>query len=225
MIKISSVDNSFTLSNPDYRIPKGIGVSPYPFRSLIRYIANAIFNGYFSYINPDHNKMRLLSKEGRIKTRDSSEQTSSLKVVFLGDIMVSRSGKPPKLSNDLEEVLKTADIIVANVESPVVNSDKVIKRGCSLNFEMPNSFLSSIYSCNRAAKWVFSIANNHACDTSRKNEQDVSGVETTIGSIRAAIPDAEIVGAEIGSAKSVLTLQVEGGPKIGFVGWTEVMNR
>jgi poly-gamma-glutamate capsule biosynthesis protein CapA/YwtB (metallophosphatase superfamily) len=89
---------------------------------------------------------------------------------------------------------------------------------------MPNAFLSNIYLCNRAAKWVFSIANNHACDTSRKSEQDVSGVEITIDSIRSAIPDAEIVGAEIGLAKSVLSFQVEEGPKIGLVGWTEVMN-
>ena len=224
MIRISSVDNSFALSRPGYRKPKGIGISPYSFLSLIRYIVNALFNGYFSYINPDHNKMKLLSKEGRIIKRHLSEPTSSLKIVFLGDIMVSRSGRLPQLSSGLKKVLEDADIIVANVESPVVNSDKVIKRGCSLNFEMPNAFLSSIYLCNRAAKWVFSIANNHACDTSRKNEQDISGVETTIDSIRAAIPDAEIVGAEIGLAKSVLSLQVEEGPKIGFVGWTEVMN-
>lgn len=224
MVKISSADNNFTISNPGIRKPKGIGVSPYPFRSLIRYIANAIFNGRFSYINPDRSKMKLLSKEGHIKKGGTSEPTSSLKVVFLGDIMVSRSGKPPKLNKDLKNVLQTADIIVANVESPVVNSEKVIKRGRSLNFEMPNSYLSRIYSCNREAKWVFSIANNHACDTSRKNKRDVSGVKTTITSIRTAIPEAEIIGAEIDEAKSVLSLQVEDGPKIGFVGWTEVMN-
>ena len=65
----------------------------------------------------------------------------------------------------------------------VVNSSKKTKRGLSLNFEMFSSFLSSIYSCNRAAKWVFSIANNHACDTSRKNSEDVRGVEATIDNI------------------------------------------
>lgn len=225
MTTISSIDNGVTLSSLEHRKPKGIGISPYPLLSLIRYVINSLFNGYFSYVNPDYSKMKLLSKEGRITKGGISESyTSSLKVVFLGDIMVSRSGKPPQLSADLKKILEDADVIVANVESPVVNSSKKTKRGLSLNFEMSSSFLSSIYSCNRAAKWVFSIANNHACDTSRKNSEDVSGVEATIHNIRTAIPDAEVIGAEIGSAKSVLSLQVEGGPKIGFVGWTEVMN-
>lgn len=113
-MRISSVGNSFTLSNQGYRKPKGFGISPYPFLSLIRYIVNTIFNGYFSYINPDHSKMRLLSKEGRITRKDPSEPTSSLKIDFLGDIMVSRSGKSPQFS-----------IVVANIESPVVNSDNL----------------------------------------------------------------------------------------------------
>jgi poly-gamma-glutamate capsule biosynthesis protein CapA/YwtB (metallophosphatase superfamily) len=169
--------------------------------------------------------MKLLTKEGKIKKGGISDtSTSSLKIVFLGDIRVSRSGKPPKLDADLKKLLKNADVIVANVESPVVNSKKNTKRGLSLNFEMDSSFLTSIHACNRKAKWVFSIANNHACDTSRKNGEDVSGVKTTIDNIRSAIPNAEIIGAEIGEAKSVLSLQVESGPKIGLVGWTEVMN-
>src|SRR5579863_2848464 len=115
MVKISSVDNSFTLSNPGCRKPKGFCISPYPFFSLIRYIVNAIFNGFFSYINPDHSKMRLLSQEGRITKREPSEQISSIKIIFLGDILVSRSGKPPQLSSRLKKVLEDADIIVANV--------------------------------------------------------------------------------------------------------------
>lgn len=224
MVKINSLNNNFLLYNPDSRKPKGIGISPYSLHSLIRYILNFLFDGYFSYINPDHRNMKLLGKEGRIKRCDASECPSSLKIVFLGDIMLSRSGNPPQIENDLKKILATADVIVANIESPVISSDQILQRGYSLQFMMPNSFLSTLYSCNRAAKWVFSIANNHACDHSEKNELDVSGVITTIDSIRAFIPDAEIIGAEIGSAKSVLSLQVEQGPQIGFVAWTELMN-
>ena len=89
---------------------------------------------------------------------------------------------------------------------------------------MDRSFLEQIYACNKTAQWVFSIANNHALDNSRKNKTDVSGVVATINNIKAVIPEAEVIGAYIGTAKSVLSLQVNKGPKIGIVGWTEVMN-
>ena len=73
--------------------------------------------------------MRLLEKEGSIYHRDiGQKQTSSVKVVFLGDIMVLKSGQPPKLSDDLKKVLENANIIVANVESPVVNA-RTSKKG------------------------------------------------------------------------------------------------
>lgn len=219
---ISSKKNSIHLSNPEARKPKGVGLSPYPVLSSLRYLINNLFNGLFSYINPDRDKMKLLAKEGRIKPSDPS--ATSLKVVFLGDIMVSKSGKPPELNNELKDLLKSADIIIANVESPVIHSEKTFKRGLNLYFEMNDSYLADIYDINRTAKWVFSIANNHACDTSRKSKDDVSGVERTIDTIKAAIPSAEVIGAEIGTASPVLSLQVDDGPKIGIVGWTEVMN-
>lgn len=226
MVLISTLPNSLRLPTLEQRRPKGIGISPYPFRSLIRYFLNALFNGWFSYLNPDRQRMKLLAREGCITHVDSTESSiSSFKVVFLGDIMVSRSGKPPQFTTDLKKVLEGADVIVANLESPVVDDAKIIRRGLSLNFAMNRSFLSTICACNRTAKWVFSIANNHVCDTSQKSTVDVSGVEATINHIRIAVPGAEVIGAEIGAAKSVLSLQIDKGPKVGIVGWTEVMNR
>lgn len=218
---INTEHNDFNLINPENRKHKGFGVSPYSPRSLLRYFLNSITNGRFSYRNPDREKMHKLSKSGHVNGT-GGEGASSLKVVFLGDIMVSRSGKPPHLKRDLKRILKKADIIVANVESPIVQ--KAAKRGLSLNFGMESAFLAKIHSCNSAAKWVFSIANNHACDTSRMSSEDVRGIETTIKMIHEAIPDAEIIGAELEEAHPVLSLHVEEGPTIGIVGWTELMN-
>jgi poly-gamma-glutamate capsule biosynthesis protein CapA/YwtB (metallophosphatase superfamily) len=227
MLSIVTRENAgkISLLNLKNRKPKGIGISPYPFLSLIRYIVNYLFNGYFSYINRKAHEMRLLNKEGDFCVPPEGLDAPSRKIVFLGDIMVTTSGSPPELDENVQAILRTADVIVANVESPVVESEKPIKRGLSLTFGMSASFLQTIYSCNENAQWVFNIANNHACDTSRRGADDVSGVETTIRSIRAAIPSAEIIGAKIDSAHSILTLPIEDGPAIGLVGWTEVMNR
>ncbi|NGX60501.1 MAG: Capsule biosynthesis protein CapA [Chlamydiae bacterium] len=202
------------------------GISPYSLICTIRYLVNLLFNGFFSYINPDSSKMDLLRNQGRISYGNlSSQDRSTLKVIFLGDVMMSRSGEPPRINPDLSHLLESADIIVANIESPVVNNGSPTRRGLSLNFEMDTSFLSSIHSSNRKAKWILSIANNHACDNSMGNNQDVSGIEKTIDNIKSVIPDAEVIGAEIGSARTALSLRLEDGPTLGFVGWTEVMNR
>lgn len=226
-VSLITEENKFSLYNIEHRKPKGFFISPYPFPALIRYFINYLFNGLFSYRNPDRNKMELLGKKGRIihKKEIQKENISSVKIVFLGDIMVTKTGKPPSLNEDLKRKLLNADVIVANVEAPVVKSKRIIKRGTSLKFEMQNSYLKSLYACNQSAKWVFSIANNHACDTSTANSKDISGIEKTIENIHKAIPSSEIIGAEIGSAKSVLSLQVENGPRIGIIAWTELMNR
>ena len=89
---------------------------------------------------------------------------------------------------------------------------------------MNSSYLEGIHACNPKAQWVFSIANNHACDNSTNGKEDISGVEGTVKNLKAAFPNSQIIGADVGAAHPVLSLQVKDGPKIGIVGWTEVMN-
>lgn len=216
-----SVPSDFT--NVEERVPKGFLKSPYSLGATFRFLANHVTNGFFSVTNPDHESMKLLKKEGAIPLREG-QGSSSLKVVFLGDIMVSKSGNPPTLNDGMKQLLESAQVIVANVEAPVIASSQATKRSLSLKFEMSSQYLKSIYDCNPKARWVFSIANNHACDTSDKSEEDVEGVQTTIDSIKSAMPNAEIIGAEIGDTKPVFSLQIEKGPNIGFLAWTEVMN-
>ncbi len=197
--------------------------SPYSPGATMRFMANHLTNGHFSYQNPDRAEMELLKREGRLGS-NHSQNSSSIKVLFLGDIMVSKSGHSPKLDEKMQALLQTADVIIANVESPVVASGEE-KRGLSLKFEMSTQYLKSIYSVNEKAQWVFSIANNHTFDNSDQGEEDESGVFTTIRSIREAMPQAKIVGTDIDDgAKSLLTVEKEDGPKIGIVAWTEVMN-
>jgi hypothetical protein len=205
------------------RKAKGFLKSPYSLGSTIRFLTNHITNGHFSIINPDRKNMQLLNHKGRIRVQEGSVY-SYLKVVFLGDIMVSRSGKSPELDERMKRLLKSAQVIVANIEAPVVYTSDLTKRGISLKFKMGHQYLKSICACNRTAKWIFSIANNHACDTSDQSKEDVSGIYTTIESIKHALPGAEIIGAEIGEAKPVYSFLMANGAKIGFMAWTEVMN-
>lgn len=223
---ITSIENHFKLCSPDQRKPRGIGISPYPLLNLIRYLINSLFRGCFSYINPDFLKMKLLGRSGRL-IHESAEhvKTSAVKIAFLGDFMVSKRGLPPQLSAELKKILQTADVIIANIESPIVNSGDLTKRGLSLNFKMEISYLKEFCKINEQARLVLNLANNHAGDTSLKNDQDITGIQKTVDHIRRAIPTAEIIGAEVGAAKSVLSLQIAKGPRIGVIGWTGLMNR
>lgn len=200
------------------RSPQGIGKSPYSLGTTIRYLFNLIFNGFFSYAKPS-DMNRLSNKEVTHLSNKPLSNSSTLKIVFLGDVMTSLSGAFPTVETKIIEILKEADIVVANVESPVVEfSGEVQKRG-SLSFKMDNTYLKALYDLAPTSKWVFSLANNHACD------QDIEGIQQTIQAIKSVMPEARIIGAqEQKDADSVLSIQVNKGPKIGVVAWTDVMN-
>jgi len=274
MLEITTIDNQYPLINLKSRTPKGFGISPYGFFQTIRFSLNAFTNGYFSYKNPDLVSSTLLQKNGRVTfppiVSTKEIPNKQVKVAFLGDIMTSKSGNPPELGGLLRDTLASADIIVVNVESPIIDSnDKQVRNG--LAFKMNNSYLKFLEDCNPSAKLVFNIANNHAADGSKsdrlgfckrlfskigsifpdqikdpadrnifekilaiiknifpkpsKPTTDTSIIERTVTSLKKAFPDSEIIGAEVEDAKPVLSLSLgEGGPKIGLVGWTDVMN-
>ncbi len=208
------------------RKPRGLWYSPYSAPALSRYLLNFFTNGYFSYKNPDRSSMQVLPQEGTVALNDKKYTPSATKIIFLGDIMVSASGNPPILDDSVKRLLQSADIIVANVESPLVESQGgIIKRcGSSLQFKMDATYLQVIYDYNKHAQWVMSIANNHACDTSDKGAQDVSGLIATAALIKKYMPNATVIGAHVGSAQSVVAVQLQNGVKIGCVAWTDLMN-
>lgn len=205
----------------DQRKPMGFGASPYPLSSLPRYVLNYLTNGYFSYKNED---MRLASKEGSMHIRSYREPNKQfLRMIFLGDIMTSKSGKGPHVDDALRKLLCSADVIVANVESPVVQEIKA-RRGLSLQFAMHVDYLKSMYDINPQAVWVFSMANNHACDTCSKEEDDVSGLEQTVKIIKEVMPNAIVIGACVQDCEPGLSFKVNNGPSIGILAWTDLMN-
>ncbi len=204
------------------REPKGIKYtpSPYSLSDLFWFVINGLLNSFFSYRNPDKADMELLAPEGAIQRIEKSEaKGTDLKVIFLGDIMLSKSGKPPEMTEELKRVIRGADVVIANVESPVIEGEAE-GRGLSLKFEMSASFLKEIHDVNPDAQWAFSVANNHACDNSKN---DVEGVVQTAKAIKNLMPKAQVIGAEVEGASSVLTLKKDE-LEVGVVGWTELMN-
>lgn len=213
------------------RAPRGIWLSPYPFvwnwnhsdYHLTRYALNVLTSGAFSYINPNQDSMKLLKKHGTIQ-RGKEGFVSEIKVLCLPDIMSKKSGFAPKRDSQLTKLMESADCILANLEGCVLNTDEVVKRSLfSANLKMNKSFLQDLFEGVKAPL-ILNIANNHLFDTSRKSEQDVEGVLETINAVQSALPNAQLIGAEIGEAKSVATIEVKNGPRLAFVGATELMN-
>lgn len=209
----------------DQRRAKGFWFLPYSFVQLIRYLFNFIFNGWFSYRNPDADTMKRLQRLQRAQPIvDVEPHATTCKVVFLGDIMLTKSGQAPELGSELKQVLAEADVIVANLEAPLVKSDETMRRGWSLSFQMPDSFLKEIMQVNDKAHWVLSVANNHAFDTSKDSVEDCKGLQSTINLIHKM--DGErmhVIGAQLPGNSAIYTHEVAG-CKLGFLGWTEVMN-
>lgn len=202
------------------RKPQGFRVSPYALKNLPRYFINALTNGLFSYINPDKDTMNLLSKKGMLSlaTRDI-KPFNPTKIMFLGDIMVSKSGNPPQMNTALTDLIKSADVIIANIEAPVIeDQQEKTKRDLSLQFKMPVSYLKAIYNINPKALWLFSIANNHAFDTSDKDSQDITGLQNSMRIIIREMPNSSILGTQ-----NVAVLKING-LRVGVIGWTDIMN-
>lgn len=208
------------------RCAQGIGKSPYSPYASGRYALNFISNGYFSYKNPDTPMMHLLGQSGAITIDHAKNLQSSIKILFLGDFMTSKTGIFPLVNTSLIELLKSADIIIVNVESPVVVSNKTCKRGClSLRFQMDINYLKNLCNYNRQAQWIINVANNHTFDTSDKDSNDISGLLTTIEVIKKDLPGTKIIGTSVNqNAQSLLVLEYAPGFKIGIIGWTDLMN-
>jgi len=224
--QISIVNVPCVVPLSSHRIARGIGRSPYPWYVLPRYMFNYVTNGRFSCGNHEKNNDTLLLPQGSFTVSPLVGRAGAgAKIVFLGDFMVSSSGQPPELAPNIASLIKSANIIVVNIESPVTDGPvKPGRCGTSLKFEMHIDYVRSLYEANPQATWVLSVANNHAFDTSDATPHDITGLQKTIDVLHTYLPNVQVIGAGVHPAKSVLALQVADGPRIGIIAWTQVMN-
>lgn len=179
-------------------------MSNYPFSYKISWPARFIrpsLRGNASGYLPD--QVRFLPKSGQ-----------SVRLAFVGDISAVANKQPPIFDRDLTALLASADLVVGNCESPVV--DKVSARlGTRLgtHHAMTEEFLVGALAAAAIApeRLVLSLANNHVLD------QGADGFAAT----RAALRRLGI--ATIGTTTEVSKVAV--GPlTLGLVAFTQWRN-
>lgn len=121
--------------------------------------------------------------EGQDAELKEEISTSSIKMVFVGDIMLGRyvdkriksydlklgSNNAPFIDNKLRDIIGNADIAVGNLESPLTNTGEHDNLGIEFNADAKyTSRLSSV------GFDILGTANNHAVDMGKR------GVESTV---------------------------------------------
>jgi poly-gamma-glutamate synthesis protein (capsule biosynthesis protein) len=138
------------------------------------------------------------------------------RLVFLGDISAVANRTPPEIDTRVREIIGSADLVVANCESPVVARPKFpLSTRLGGRHAMTPAFLDGVMTAAGIdpKKLVLSLANNHALD------QGVEGFEETVAALGArGIRTA-------GTAADELVRQVRVGPlTLGLLAFTQWRN-
>jgi len=138
------------------------------------------------------------------------------RLAFLGDISAVAGRRPPDVDPVIREVLGSADLVVANCETPVVKeAAATLATRLGIRHAMQPALLDGIVAaCGiEAEKLVLSLANNHALD------QGVAGLEETGAALAAR--GIRTAGTE---ASGGLTVVAAGGLRIGLLAFTRWRN-
>ena len=204
------------------RIPTGILLSPYDTKDTFVYGVNNLLGGVINFDIPND-----IYRMGPSYTHTlRAGKGKKVSILFLGDVMLSKTGIFPQIKTNLKRLLKKADIIVANIEGPVIDSRTPTARGLSLSFVIHNDYFKPLYQCNINALWVLDIANNHICDNSSPEDPESTlSFEETGFALQKIFKNSIVIGAKTQtSVHMVAEIQITDGPVIGIIGWTDVMN-
>ena len=139
-----------------------------------------------------------------------------VRLVFLGDMSSVANRAPPEIHPALRETIASADLVVANCESPVVESAGFPRStGLGLRHAMQPDFLDGTLAAAGmlADRLVLSLANNHALD------QGVAGLAETLAVLAARGIRT------IGTPADGPVARVSAGPlTIGFLAFTTWRN-
>lgn len=135
----------------------------------------------------------------------------TVRLAFVGDISAVASGQAPACAPALAALLASADLVVGNCESPVVERP-ANRLGTALgtHHAMTRRFLAeAISACGmEAGRLALSVANNHALDQGR------AGFDETVSTLR------EMGVAVIGKAGTPVHLVDAGGIRLGLSAFT-----
>lgn len=152
---------------------------------------------------------------GPMAARGSAPR-QAVRLVFLGDISAVANREPPEIDQALREIIASADLVVANCESPVVERPVFpLATRVGMRHAMTPDFLDAVMEASGVdpAKLLLSLANNHVLD------QGVEGFGETVGVLAGRGIRT------IGAAADGLMRLVEVGPlTIGFLAFTQWRN-
>jgi poly-gamma-glutamate synthesis protein (capsule biosynthesis protein) len=138
------------------------------------------------------------------------------RLVFLGDISAVANREPPEIDPALREIIASADLVVANCESPVVARPRFrLATKLGTRHAMTPEFLDGVIEAAGIdpARLVLSLANNHILD------QGAEGFEETV----AALARRGI--RTVGTTADGFMRRVTAGPlKLGLLAFTQWRN-
>ena len=140
----------------------------------------------------------------------------SVRLIFLGDMSAVANASPPEIDSSLRDTLASADLVVANCESPVVERPRhPLPTRLGLRHAMTPAFLDRTLAAAGIPpdRLVLSLANNHALD------QGVTGFEETLAALSSR--GIRTIGTPgEGPVRKVLA----GGLTLGFLAFTAWRN-
>ena len=158
-------------------------------------------------------------REQRLPPAKASLQrppAKTARLVFLGDISAVANRKVPEIDRALHALIASADLVVGNCESPVVERARYrLGTVAGTRHAMTPRFLAEVLAVIGAApdRLLLSLANNHILD------QGVAGYEETQAAL-AGLGIGTIGGAE---DPPVRTVELKG-LSLGFAAFTEWRN-
>lgn len=108
---------------------------------------------------------------------DIAKQEDTLRILFFGDLMCTKREKVPRVHPKLKALFQTSDLVIGNLESPLIRYNKNNKaRDMLFRHQMSEVFLREFLSALGVdpSKCILSIANNHIGD------QGVKGLQATL---------------------------------------------
>jgi poly-gamma-glutamate synthesis protein (capsule biosynthesis protein) len=108
--------------------------------------------------------------------------TETVRLVFLGDISAVANRAPPEIDPVLRDIIGSADLVVANCESPVVKRPGFpVATRLGIRHAMTPEFLDGVLQAAGIdpQKLVLSLANNHILD------QGIAGFDETVSALEA----------------------------------------
>jgi hypothetical protein len=146
------------------------------------------------------------------------ENTDTLRLLFCGDIMVQNKDAIPALHPELCELIQSADLFIGNCEAPLGNHQPNHHIKYGFIFNMPRYYLENIIQQTGLppAQWLLSTANNHTGDIDYAAYSKTYDILTDMG----VTPLGRYTEDDL-----PLRIVHHKGLRIGFVVWTEWMNR